>query len=324
MNPNSLYNIPFLDLSDSSLNGRFHSCARKFELNKLFGHSRAEAEGSIYAEVGKALHEGWQTYMTTGKRDDGAWALIKRYPKPQSGIDIPTPMQSLSVEAVYATYLEMASHPIDSRYQLATVNVNGVNRPAVEVPFRIVFKDVSLLRSRRIPIRYIGFIDAILFDTVTGTYVVVDVKTTSKRRNDYSVMFGRDPQCLPYAYVLEAIQGLPISNLDVMYFVAYVDTMEPKVFKYDFIKNANDIQEWGFNISKDIRDIQMYAEMQYFPRNGKSCDTYRVCQYNNICDYREPEAIERLLQMTYGAVDWQKQAEDFKPWFEVELTIPGL
>lgn len=311
------YDIPWLDLSDSSLNGRYHSCPRKFELNKLYAHKRADYEDSIAAEAGKCLHTGWQTYMSSGSTKAGTWALMKDYPYHLNT----TPMQARSIEALYATYLEMVGHPIDSRYQLASVIVDGVARHAVEVPFRIIFKDISLSTERHIPIRYIGYIDAILFDTVHQEYVVVDIKTTAKRRYDYSVMFGRDPQCLPYAYILEAIQGHAVTHLNVMYFIAFVDAMDPKVYKYDFVKSPSEVQSWGFNIAKDIKDIQMYASMGYFPKNGKACDTWSPCQYNNVCDYSTWESITTNLQATYGAPDW---TDKLAPWFEMELSIEGL
>lgn len=316
------YNITALDMSDSSLNNRFKTCARKFELAKLYAHGRGEREDSLAADAGTCLHSGYQTFLATGDRRAGTWALMKNYPYRLQ----PRRMGERSIEALYATYLEMLAHPLDSRFQLATVNHKGKLLPAVEVPFRITFTNVSLSTERFIPIRYIGFIDAILFDTLTQEFVVVDIKTTRKPRSDYSVMFGRDPQCLPYAYVLEAIQQRPVTQLNVKYFIAYIDAMEPRVLSYDFPKSAIDVQEWGFNMAKDLRDIQMYASLGYFPRNGKACDTYQVCQYNNVCDYREHSAIENYLLLTYGP---EKPGDltgrpEFDPWFELDLAIPGL
>ena len=316
MNP--AYSLKTLDISDSSL-GRFHTCERKFELAKLYAHNRSDSEGTLATDSGKCLHAAWQTYMSTNNREAGAWALLRSYPWHFNE----SQMSNYSPQSLYGVYNAMLDHPIGIRYQLATVNVNGCTRPAVEVPFRITFKNVSLFPDVDIPVRYIGFIDAVLYDTITGEYAVVDIKTTGKRRFDYGTMFKRSPQCLPYGYVLSQIAGQQVSSYDVHYFVAVIDAVAPKVYKYSFPKNTADIEGWAFNVAKDIRDIQLFAALGYFPRRGNACDTYYTCQYDSVCDYTDPTTVREYLDLMFGPVA-PDTADTFSPWFELELTIPGF
>lgn len=313
-----MYDIPALFLSDSSLNKRYRSCARKFELNKLYGHARAEHEESLAAEAGTALHRAWQAYAETGNKSAGEEALLINYPAHLQ----PSSMDTRSLYACYSTYLEMIAHPIFSQYTLATVTVNGVERPAVEVPFQITFANVSLLADRTVPVHYIGYIDAIMWDTVAERYAVVDIKTTRKYRSDYSTMYKRDSQCLPYGYVLDRVIGAQAAELfDVLYLVAFIDPLEPRVMKYTFPKTRYDVAEWGLTVAKDIRDLQLFAAMGWFPKNGQACDTYGVCVYDNVCDYTDSTAIRQYLDLQFGPPNG---VEFDNPWFTLSLEIEGL
>lgn len=314
------YTLPFLALSDSSVNNRFKSCARKLELNKLYDHTRSEYEESQAAGAGHALHAAYQQYLATGSKEAAAFALMMRYPIETQR----SPNEARSLEACYSTFLEMLANPIDSRYKLAYVQHQGKQKPAVEVPFRITFKDVSLFPDRFVPIYWDGYIDIILWDTLEQVYVVVDIKTTRKSRYDYSEMFKRDQQCLPYAYVLEKALGQAAESLRVIYFVCYIDAMEPRAVQYPFEKTKSDIQEWAFSAATDINAIRHFAQLGFFPKNGKSCDVYSVCQYADVCDYDNPNAIRGWLDLTYGKPDYEERRVEFQPWFELALTVEGL
>ena len=316
------YDIPSLALSDSSLNNT--NCWRKLELRKFYGHPRVEFGDTIPTGAGHALHGAWQTYMAThGNKDAGTWALLQRYPLhlQRSAMDF------RSVEACYSSYLEMLANPIDARYQLATVIHNGIEKPAVEVPFRITFTDLSLFEDRFVPIYYDGFIDAILWDTLLQRYVVLDIKTTRKSRSDYSITYANDPQCLPYAYVLEKALGQSAEALSVIYFVVYIDPMEPRALKYEFEKSQEDIQAWALATAMDINRIRQMAALGFFPKNGKSCDSWGACPYKQACDYKRPEDVREQLALTFGVRDDTDKTTvlpGFDPWFELNLQIEGL
>ena len=311
------YRMPALYVSDSSM-GVARRCMRKFELMKLYGHLRNDDGGSLAAEVGHALHQGYQNYCKTRNKDEAIWAMISRYPS----LLCNSPNDARSMEACYSTLDEMFDHPINARYKIAYVNVNGVERAAIEVPFRIKLNGVNLFDGYEIPIYYDGFIDIILYDTVEQKFIVTDIKTTRIKRNDYTMMWCNDPQCLPYAYIIEMALGQPADFLDIKYLVAYIDALDPKVLTYEFTKTAEDIADWGFNFASDIMRIKNFASLGHFPKNGKACDDWGACQYAQVCGYKHPEQIIQYLDLQFGLPVWEKP--DFIPWFELDLTIQGL
>lgn len=320
MRVHDIYTQSFVALSDSSLNGTYRGCPRRLEFRKLYGHARAERAESLPTGAGEALHRAWQEYINSRNKHAAIWELMANFPIQLQ--DRHTNYRSL--QACYMTLEEMIAHPIDSRYRLATVMHNGHERPAVEVPFRITFNELSVLRDRNIPIYYDGFIDAILWDTVEQNYVVVDIKTTRIDRHDYTAKFSRDPQCLPYAYVLQKALGQSAEWLRVIYFVAFIDLANPRVQQLNVEKTQRDIEEWAFQTAFDLNAIRQYAEMGFFPRNGKECDGWRVCDYYDVCDYTDPDAIRRWLDLRYGETDNQTVLDNFDPWFTINLKIEGL
>ncbi len=311
------YRLPALYVSDSSM-ATARRCMRKFELMKLYGHLRNDGGGSLAPECGHALHQGYQEYCKSHNKNDAIWAMINRYPATLNN----NPNNARSMEACYSTLDEMFDHPINARYKIAYVKVDGEDRPAIEVPFRITLNGINLFRDYEIPIHYDGFIDLILFDTVEQKFVVTDIKTTRIARSDYTMMWCNDPQCLPYAYVIEKVLGQPANSLDIKYLVAYIDALEPRVLTYDFTKTADDISDWGFNFASDIMRMKAFAEMGHFPKNGKACDDWGSCQYAQVCGYKHPNQIIQYLDLQFGKPIWVKP--DFKPWFHLNLTIQGL
>jgi len=311
------YDIPALALSDSSLNNL--NCNRKLELRKFYGHARNEHEDTLATGAGHALHGAWQQWMATGDVNAGIWALIKRFPhRLQASENDPR-----GIQACYTSFLAMIDNPLAARYELATVMHAGKQMPAVEVPFRITFADLSIFPDRHVPIYYDGFIDAILWDTLLQRFVVLDIKTTRKWRNDYSLSFANDEQCLPYAFVLEKALDQPANSLSVIYLVVYIDPLQPVARQYEFEKSQADIQQWALKTAFQIREKQQMAAIGFFPKNGKACDTFGPCQYAEVCSYSDPKSIREYLDMQFGPRD-DTQVTDFKPWFELSLTIEGL
>lgn len=312
MTSSTSYRLDALRLSNSSLNDRYRACPRKFEFAKLYGHSRDNgADDSLAAGVGRALHAAWQTYLITSDRDAATWALMREYPIHLQ----PTSNDVRSLYAAYSAFLEILEHPISEQYELAHIRVDGVERPAVEVPFRIILENVTL--PGNIPVYYEGYIDAILWDKQASRYCVVDMKSTRKSRSDYSAMFKRDPQVLPYGFVLDRILGHSTDIFDVIYFVVYVDIIEPRALKYTFTKTRRDVENFAAQLVKDVLDIRLYMTIGWFPRNGRACDTYSTCIYNDVCDYESPAAIIQYLDLQFGP----PEPVDFTPWFTVNLHV---
>src|ERR1700761_1328383 len=134
----TLYDIKHLFLSHSS--GRLlESCARKLEFRKMYAHPGKDR--SVPADMGTALHRGVQTYLITKDQDKAIIEYMLSYP-----IDLcQSLMDKYSLEAGYNTLMAIMNEQSLVEYELIKVNcLDGVIRPAVEVPFQIDFTDYLL------------------------------------------------------------------------------------------------------------------------------------------------------------------------------------
>lgn len=320
--PAYTYPVETLILSDSSWT-KLHDCPRKFELYKMIGHGDHQFEDNLHTGSGKALHAGWQEWMTSRNRKQAIWQFMKRYPAAlcKSG------MQVKSMEACYSALEAMMQNKFfESRFELAYINTpfHNTPQPAVEVPFRITFAGVSALSTRHVPIVWDGYIDAILWDTLNHRFVVVDVKTLGRDLPDYSIQFSRDSQCIPYSFILEKATGQTANMLDVIYFVVYIDALAARALPYEFHKTQVDIDEWAFDVANDIRNIKMMADIQYFTKRGKSCFGFSPCVYHRVCDYKAKKDLEETMADIWGKADHSARSERMKPWFELSVEIAGI
>ncbi len=280
---------------------------------------------SLAGDAGNALHAGMQHYMLTGDRDSSVWRFMQSYPIALCK----SVNDQRSLQACYATLLAMMDAKGFEQYTLARIEHNGVNKPCIEVPFAINILDgmgqpfvIKMPDGEPRYVQYIGYMDLILYDAFADTYIVCDIKTTRKGRDDYTPYFKYDPQCLPYALVLERMLGRSFDNLLVKYFVAYIDIMEPTAHMYAFPKNRTHVDEWAQDMAIKLRQLRMYSEMHWFPRRGLACDTFGICSHFDYCDERDPAIINDYLEMSKPAN--QRQRPPFDPWLQMDLVLKGL
>ena len=310
---------PFADMtelriSDSSLNGGYKSCARKLEFRKFYnvpGSSR-----SLAGDVGNALHAGWQNYVVTNDKQAAMGAMMLAYP-----IDLNSnPSDYRSLEACYATLNKMfdSTHLIE--YEIAQIKcLDGITRPAVEVPFLIKIKNFSLSDEKVVPVHYIGFIDLILKHRIDESFIVVDIKTHRQNADDMTPKYMYDEQCIPYGLILERILGHDLEGFFTWYYSVYVDITKPRVKVYKFPKNQYDIRDWARGFYNDLETVKRFYNAGWFPRSGKSCMNFnKPCEFFDICNSRDKSVIEQYILSNFKS----PSIDRFKgPWIEVELEL---
>lgn len=286
-----MYPIKKLVLSHSSRSS-FRRCTRLLEFGKMFGDASDQDE-FFAAECGKALHEGTQEYLISHDENAAIMAFAIAFPYELEYMKYEN--QARSLEACYATLMQLIQSPIMDRYELIHIKTKfGDTRPAVEVPFAIEITDSPF----PLPIYFVGFIDAILYDRIDDVYLVNDIKTTRMRIDDYSTRYEYDEQTVPYGIILEHILGKKIDEFRVSYLSAFIDILEPRVTLYNFTKTQDHIYDWFRGLCEDIGRIAKYYSQQYFPRatNGETCFSFnRPCWFADYCANRNPEIIERVL-----------------------------
>lgn len=267
------------------------------------------------AECGKALHEGFQEFLTNKSEEKAIMAFLIHYPH-QMEFAKPENHYNRSLEACYATLMELIRSPIVDRYELIHIATRfGDTRPAVEVPFAIEISNSPF----PLPVYFVGFIDAILYDRVDDRYLVTDIKTTRMNITDYSARYEYDEQTVPYGIVLEHILGKKIDEFKVSYLSAYIDLLEPKVSMYPFTKTPDHIYDWHRGLCEDIGRISGYYKNQFWPRatNGETCFSFnRACFFLDYCSNRNPFITERLVG---GTIREGLFHNDEQAWIEATL-----
>ena len=306
---------PWLDelrISHSSLS-LFHSCAQKFEFAKMLGLPRGD--DSFDGDVGKAMHESYQTFLTTQDTDAALFELMYQYPYHLMDED-PTKANNKSLEACYATMNQVFTHAGLAHYEIASINVNGEERPAIEVPFEIEIKGFTLDENKPIRIFYIGFIDAVLFDYVSLSYKVTDLKTHRDNSDDLTAKYMNSDQVIPYGFVIQQLIDPDITAFDASYISAFIDIVNPKVRVYDFPKYLIDIENWARGLYIDLQQIKTFYNLGWWKKDGNSCMSFRrPCKYLDECQLTNPG--DKRQQFLLGP----DKGRNVEPWVKIQLEL---
>lgn len=301
--------MDYLRMSYSSGN-TFESCARKFELDKLYNHPRTR-DDAFAADVGTALHKGYQNYLVTRDKDEATWAFLQAYPFKLEFMEM---NDYRSCEASLATLEEMFESTQMSDYVLAEIKrpntateiaaglTGGVIVPAIEVPFEIRFEGIELPPTPKYPngcgVAFTGYMDAIMRNLMTDLFRTTDIKTHRDNVKDRTAKYKFDSQQVPYGIVVDHIAGVPVEQFEVLYYDCKIDIIDPKVTLYNFMKRKSDIQEWLLTRVMQMQDIARYAEADFFPRTSGGCMFFnRDCRYLEPCISRDQAVLNQWFTM---------------------------
>lgn len=290
------------------------SCARKFEFSKLYPRNR-RYEDAYAADVGSALHAGLQHWLIHNDEDEAVWAFMKAFPY---RLEYSEKNNYRSLEASLATLEEMMDHPILDEYELATIEVDGEKRPAVEVPFEIRFPDLVLPDGR--VLAYTGYADLVMRHKMTDRYRSIDIKTNRSTVKDKDPRYRFDAQQDPYGLVVEHMQGESIEEFDVGYLDCYIDLLEPSVEMYEYPKTREHMEDWLLNIVLFFQKIQKYMELNHFPRTSGGCLAWnRPCPFFQICESKDQQFLmDWFLQGAEAA-----EERPWEPWVVYEIDAFG-
>jgi hypothetical protein len=319
-----------LRLSYSSLNV-FESCARKFEFDKFYPKQDRTREDNYAADVGTALHAGYQNYLTHSDRDQAVWAFLQAFP---FAGEWSQENDYRSAEAALSTLEEMFDSIKMMEYELARVRrpntqeeldaglTGGVVVPAIEVPFEIRFPGLRIPECAAFPsgasISVIGYIDAIMQNLGTGLYRTLDIKTGRVKLADATGKFKFNAQQVPYGIIVDHMAEGIVEQFEVLYLDCYIDILEPAVELYPFMKNRNDLQDWATTKYLQFQRIAQFAQMDYFPRTDGGCLFYnRPCRYLEPCVSRDRATLVEWFLMGSEA----KQSEPFFPWIQADINL---
>lgn len=304
----------YLEVSYSSLN-LADSCLRKFEFNKLYPR-RARDQDAFAADVGTALHHGYQDYLVNQDMDSAIWALMNSYPYAGEFNQL---KDDRSLETCIATLEEMIHEAKMDEWELMTIRrPDGLVVPAIEVPFELRLKGLDLPDGRGVA--FTGFMDAAMRHRGHGAVRTLDIKTHRRALEDATPKYRFDGQQVPYGICLEHIQGFAVEEFEVLYLDCFVDLVNPRVHLYSFLKDSIDLQEWLINTVLRVQRIQRAMEMDYFPRTDGGCLNWnRPCYFLEVCQTRDRQAVEDWLLM--GEEPEHRPKE--QPWIVAEIDVFG-
>lgn len=316
------YFVDEVRLSHSTM-ATFLDCPRKFEFSKLF--QNPQRRDSLAAQLGTALHEGFQDWLINHDFNRAIFKMMLAYPWEYGE----SPMKDRSAEGAYATLVEMINQFDADRYELAYINsLDGTPVPCVEVPFQIVFKNFELETfspdgrlSKPIRLTYVGYMDLVLFDKQEDEFLVVDIKSTSDRSEDLTPKYKFSDQCVPYGLVLNQLLNIPINDLKVGYLTAKVNLAAPLVRNYYFYKSAQDLSDWARGIKERLEQLQRFTANAWFPRTPNGCTAFgSTCPYFDMCQDRDAKRTQ--IQLAYDGE--HELPKPFDPLISVELDLDDL
>lgn len=313
--------MEYLRMSYSSGN-TFESCARKFELDKLYP-KRLLREDAYAASTGQALHAGYQDFLVNRNVDQAIWAFMEAFPYELE-------FQELNDYRDFNACLSCLEEMLDSYalgdYALAQIKrPDGLIVPAIEVPFEIRFEGIFLPPTPKYPngcgVSFIGYIDAILRNLMTDQFRTMDIKTHRDRTIDRTGKYKYDSQQIPYGIVVDQIAGQPVEQFDVLYLDCFIDILEPRVKMYPFLKSQEDLREWLLTRVMQFQSMERFINGGFFPRTSGGCMFYnKPCRYLEPCISRDQNVLNQWFLMGENAAE---EKDDWNPWVTVSINPFG-
>lgn len=261
------------------------SCSNLFRLQRMFQNPK-RGNGHA-ADCGTALHNAHQKYLLTGDMDEATVQLMLDYPIKTDGNNNARTRQ---FEACYATLAAMCLNkewPADypAMEVMHIKKKNGDIIPAVEINFEI-FVEQDIIEEFDVYIS--GALDQIM-RSQTGLRrepVITDTKTTREKILWFE-KFQFASQTLPYHLLLSHLLGEDVTNFTVMYHMAYIDLVDPKVQWIAYQKDKSDIEEYFKSFVLLLNKLNAQIKMNHWPKNPYSCVRFKnACSYVNACKVR--------------------------------------
>lgn len=292
-----------LNLSYSSLL-TFHSCPRKFQLDRLgsISESSESISESITFSYGQIVGLGIQLALESKTYPEIIWQMFLGW-KPELFEENPKQNKSFAA-AVYAVdkFISMCEQGYLSNYSL--VYYDG--KPACELSFLI-----SLPNG----FKYRGFVDAVLKHDITGEVIVLECKTSSATTLNPAT-YKNSAQAIGYSIVLDAIFP-ELSSYRVLYLI--YSTKSLSYDQLEFTKSYVQRARWIRELVLDTDLLGVYNANDLYPMRGESCFTYfRECNYMGLC---QMDTDRLVIPITPEQIT---KIEETNSTYQIQITLDDL
>jgi len=251
----------------------FTQCPKKWALQYRDGHKISEQ--SIHMTFGTALHEVLQHYLDVMYETSGAEAdrinieelfeetLRKCYANDYKKNQNQHFSSSTELREFFEDGKEILSFIKKKRnlhFSKKGWHLVGCELPIVMAPN---------LRLNRV--KYMGYLDVVIYHEATNTFKIIDIKTSTKGWNKWTKKDeSKQFQLILYKYFFSKQYNIPIENIDIEFFIVrrkvYVDGDYPQKRVQQFIPasgkvklnkattNLNEFISKAFNLDGSYKD----------------------------------------------------------------------
>jgi hypothetical protein len=241
-------------------------CKRKFQLEELLdgGNKREDTVDTVF---GTAYGVGIATYFVTQDSDRALFEAWRAY-SPEIENDkknIPRMLAALMASFFIVDTLLM-------EYEVAYFN----GMPAVELSFRL---------NTSKPYYFVGHVDLVLRNKLTGVYFILDAKTTGSQLLDLTPLYKHSGQALGYSIALDKIVGKEVTSYGVIYFVAQLGKeFKAKIHIINFEKTLMDRLNWFISLGMQIEQLERMEQLGFYPMEFQGCLRFnRPCPHFGTC-----------------------------------------
>ena len=248
-----------------------NTCERKFQLEKLLAAPREKE--SPHFSFGHAYGAGIATYMVTQNKDQAIYECWKAY---WPVVESDSKTQARAILCLQNSFMKLDNLLME--YEVATFK----DQPAVELSFRINITPTKY---------FVGHMDVVLRNKITGQYMVMEVKSTGIMLLDIEALYKNSGQALGYSIALDEIAGEELSNYGVLYCVTQLGkNFQQQTHILTFQKTLTDRLNWFVTLGLDVQRIEEMEKLNIFPKRGDSCVKFnKPCWHYGICDLRQAE-----------------------------------
>ncbi len=286
-------------LSNSSLS-LLHSCARKYQLKKLWPEYIREE--TVHTSYGKFFGAGIQYILSGDSFED---AIIKA--STEWKLDLYDEEKEKTFWHCFNAIetFSIIRHQLDiSDYEVVMFN----NKPACELSFCIDLENGFYYR---------GYIDILMQHKLSGELLVVDAKTSNARYTN-PAKYQNSAQAISYSIVIDAIFS-NTSGFNVLYFeyLTGLNKFEHHLFYKDYLERAT----WIRDILIDCEIMNLYSRWDSWPKNGNACTNYgRTCEFIDNCMMETANLIGSNI-ITKDAIELDKEANKT---YDINVTLSNI
>ena len=256
----------------------FTQCPKKWALQYRDGHKISEQ--SIHMTFGTALHEVLQHYLDVMYAESAAAAdrinieelfeetLRKCYANDYKR----NKKQHFSTSEELREFFEDGKAILDNfkKKKSAYFSKKGWYLVGCEIPI-VIAPNMRLNR-----VKYMGYLDIVMYHEPTNTFKIIDIKTSTKGWNSYAKKDeSKQFQLVLYKYFFSKQYNIPIENIDIEFFIVrrkvYLDGEYPQKRIQTFVpasgknkvnkatRNLDEFINKAFNTDGSYKETQFQA-----------------------------------------------------------------